>query len=262
MNSIFVPISVEDRLPALTEYDGLCSKTVVVIINEKSYRAPGKSWGDPAGEYIKQVYYSAYYTKDGWIWEYDEHMDIESRGNLTHWLEESPIPSRAGEVSPALRERDEYRTALEKIEQNNLSSNPAPMEIARSVLYKYPAIHPTPTPEVKEEVECSTDNPCSYCRSLDETADGQMNPIALTQALEETNERLLDKTIMLEAAEQALDQVPQISIAFGKWLLRSGYRIPNSNPEYQDLWSIGHKWPTELKTSAELYVMFLADSSK
>lgn len=130
-------------------------------VYEKLHSLPPSPVGEAGYENRRTAIAFNNFVKDGWV-KYSDGWGNAYSNMRERYTDEQlydlfvtnqPSPSRAGEISPVLRERDEYRGALEKIEQNNLSSNPAPMEIARTVLYKYPAIPPTPAPEVKGGVD-------------------------------------------------------------------------------------------------------------
>lgn len=70
-------ISCKDELPKLMD-GARCSENVFVYINRK----PGK-WGSGPERSI------AYYTVDGWAYQYGDLMSAYDQLNTTHWM---PLP--------------------------------------------------------------------------------------------------------------------------------------------------------------------------
>jgi hypothetical protein len=77
-------ISVEERLPEIIpNSNGGCSEDVLVWI-ENDVR-------NKLNEYQKQI---AYYTNDGWCYEYGELMIKDDAKGLTHWQQLPERPTR------------------------------------------------------------------------------------------------------------------------------------------------------------------------
>lgn len=72
-------VSVKDKLPnIIPNSNGGCSEEVLVwIVNEERVKYTGSQ---------KQI---AYYTNDGWCYQYGEIMYPEDEKGVTHWM---PLP--------------------------------------------------------------------------------------------------------------------------------------------------------------------------
>lgn len=85
---MWVPVSVKDGLPTLTEENDTKSKVVVVIIDEIRPEG-GEYYGDKRQDLVVPTLNLAYYTKHlGWCWSFGDQIVPSVVERLTFWLEE------------------------------------------------------------------------------------------------------------------------------------------------------------------------------
>jgi hypothetical protein len=71
-------ISVKDRLPVLIPHEISAASEYVLVFLDCKVKDP------------QTMIWKAYYTKDGWAYDYGDPMTIEDANAITHWM---PLPN-------------------------------------------------------------------------------------------------------------------------------------------------------------------------